>query len=689
MKTKPLTIALAGNPNSGKTTLFNAMTGARQHVASYPGVTVEIKEGRCRHRERLFTVVDLPGAYSLTAYSAEEVVARNYILDRRPDVVIDVVDASNPERNLFLATQLMELGVPLVLAFNMADLARSRGIEFELGRLSSLMGVPIVETVGYKGQGVDALLDRVLEISADPSLCKPALIPYGVEIEEELSRLQALLAVDGAVQKAPLRWTAIKLLERDPEYARMHGHPALDREVEKARARMTSIFGDAPEAVIADRRYGFISGACQESVRHTVETRHTRSDQIDAILTHNALGLPIFMALMYFVFQWTFALGAWPMDALDAFFHWMSRMVSSCWADGSQSPLRSLLVDGILGGVGGVLVFLPNILLLFLAIAFLEDSGYMARAAFIMDRMMHRMGLHGKSFIPMLIGFGCTAPAILATRMLESRRDRLTTMMVLPLISCGARLPIYALLIPAFFPPAWQGRMLWVMYMIGIALAVLGAKLLRATVFRGETAPLVMELPPYRLPTAKGLAIHMWQRGWLYVRKAGTVILGISILLWALSSFPRLPEDRRAGLSGAELRATELAYSAAGRIGKALEPVLKPMGFDGRIGTALIGAFAAKEVFVAQMGIVFSVAAEDGNPETLRAKLRESYSPLVGFCIMLFSLIGVPCMATVAATRAESSSWGWALFQFFSLTLLAYGLTTVVYQTGLLLGWGS
>jgi ferrous iron transport protein B len=685
--TKPITIALAGNPNAGKTTLFNALTGAHQHVANYPGVTVEIKEGACRHKEQVFKIVDLPGTYSLTAYSEEELEARNYILEQEPDVVIDIIDATNPERHLFLATQLMELGVPLVLAFNMNDLARARGIEFDLPQLSRLLGVPIVPTVGHKGEGVDALLDAAMALIGNPFKNKQPTVPYGDEIEKEIARLELLLpAREDLPQSA--RWTVLKLLEKDPEVTKAVADPKLLDEAEKARARITTVVGDAPEIVIADRRYGFISGACQETIRYTVEARHTTSDHIDLVLTHHVLGFPIFMGLMYLVFQLTFTLGSLPMDALDRFFQWLGTAISAWWPTGSESLLRSLIVDGIIGGVGGVLIFLPNILLLFLAIAILEDSGYMARAAFIMDRLMHKIGLHGKSFIPMLIGFGCSVPAILATRMLDSRRDRMTTMLVLPLISCGARLPIYALIIPAFFPQAWQGKMLWIIYMIGIALAVLGAKLMRSTLFRGETAPLVMELPPYRLPTWKGLLIHMGHRGWLYVQKAGTVILGISIVLWALTTFPRLPEEQKRKLPPEQQATAELMYSSAGRIGHTLEPVLKPMGFDWRIGTALIGAFAAKEVFVAQMGIVFSVSEADEHSNSLRHKLREAYTPLIGFCIMLFTLIGAPCMATVAATRSESRSWGWALFQLGGLTLLAYVITAAVYQIGQFMHWG-
>ncbi|MFH0879605.1 MAG: ferrous iron transport protein B, partial [Lentisphaerota bacterium] len=577
----------------------------------------------------------------------------------------------------------------LILAFNMADLARSRGLEFDLPLLSTLLGVPILSTIGHRGEGVHELLAKAVEI-AEGARPHPSSIFYGKELEDEIQRVEAGLRDSTLLKQvnAPLRWTAIKLLEQDREVRRLCDHPSLLEETDKARARLISILGDAPEIIIADRRYGFISGACQETVRYTVESRHTRSDQIDVVLTHPFLGFPIFLALMYGVFQLTFALGSIPMNWLDSFFRWLAALLSGLWPAGSNSLLRSLLVDGILHGVGGVLVFLPNILMLFLAIAILEDTGYMARAAFIMDRLMHRIGLHGKSFIPLLIGFGCSVPAILATRMLENRRDRLTTMMVIPLISCGARLPIYALIIPAFFPSAWHGRMLWIIYVIGIFLAILGARLLRATVFRGETLPLVMELPPYRLPTWKGVLIHMWERGWLYLRKAGTLILGLSIILWALTSFPRRPDNDRSSFTPGQWRSEQVAYSMSGRIGHALEPVLKPMGFDWRIGTALIGALAAKEVFVAQMGIVFSVGEVADEPDTLRDRLKEHYSPLIGLCVMLFTLIGTPCIATIAATRLESNSWGWALLQLGGLTLLAYVITALVYQAGCLMGLG-
>jgi len=736
MKPK-IVVALAGNPNSGKTTIFNELTGARQHVGNYPGVTVERKEGFRRHGDIELQIVDLPGTYSLTAYSAEELVARNFIIDEKPDVVVDILDASNLERNLYLAVQLMELGVPLVLAFNMSDMAKARGYEFDIEKLSRFFGARIVQTVGNKGTGMKELLDAIIETATErasntnrkegqpaadvrsakagirgPRQAAP-IMNYGREIEEEIAKIQSLLRADGSItEKYDARWLAVKLLENDKELRAKVTSPEINEQVEKSIAHIEKILGESAETAIAGARYGFISGACQKAVRSTIEIRHTISHRIDSVVTNRIIGIPVFLGLMYLVFHLTFTLADPPMEWIEGFFGWLGGVVQSWWPAGSESLLKSLLVDGIIGGVGGVIVFLPNILLLFLAIAILEDSGYMARAAFIMDRLMHKIGLHGKSFIPMLIGFGCSVPAIMATRTLGNRRDRLTTMLVIPLMSCGARLPIYALIIPAFFPQAWHAPMLWIIYMIGIAVAVLSAKLLRVTVLKGESVPFVMELPPYRMPTIKGVLIHMWERAWLYLKKAGTIILGISILLWAMTTFPGLPDEekvrfenerhtiqssfsgdeeelagRLAAIDNAEAEAA-LEYSIAGRIGHAMEPLLKPMGFDWKIGTALIGAFAAKEVFVAQMGIVYSVGEADEESETLREKLKNTYTPLVGFCIMLFCLISAPCMATIAVTRRESNSWRWALFQLGGLTLLAYLLTVLVFQAGSLFGVG-
>ncbi|OPY77955.1 MAG: Ferrous iron transport protein B [Syntrophus sp. PtaU1.Bin005] len=718
MKSK-IVVALAGNPNSGKTTIFNNLTGARQHVGNYPGVTVERKEGFLRHGDTELKIVDLPGTYSLTAYSAEELVARNFLLDEMPDVVVDILDASNLERNLYLAVQLMELGVPLVLAFNMSDMARARGYEFDIEKISRYFGARIVQTTGNKGGGMKELLDAIVLTAEErdsevdhAGKGRPPAVNYGPEIEEEIAGIEALIKMANSLNgKYDARWLAVKLLENDRELRKAVASPEVHAQIEKSAAHLEKTLGEQPETTIAGCRYGFISGVCQEAARSTIEIRHTMSDRVDAVVTNRVLGLPIFLGLMYLVFQLTFTLGDPPMGWLEALFGWMGEKMAGWWPEGSESLLKSLLVDGVIGGVGGVVVFLPNILLLFLAIAILEDTGYMARAAFIMDRLMHKIGLHGKSFIPMLIGFGCSVPAIMATRTLENRRDRLTTMMVVPLMSCGARLPIYALIIPAFFPQAWHGPMLWIIYVIGVLLAVASAKLLRLTVLKGESVPFVMELPPYRLPTLKGVLIHMWERGWLYLKKAGTIILGISILLWAMTTFPGLSAEessryekarqavamenigeeekaeKLAALDNAEKEAA-LRGSIAGNVGHALEPLLKPMGFDWKIGTALIGAFAAKEVFVAQMGIVYAMGEADEESETLRDKLKGTYSPLVGFCIMLFCLVSAPCMATIAVTRRESNSWRWALFQLGGLTLMAYVLTVIVFQTGRLLGIG-
>lgn len=681
MMSREIVIALAGNPNSGKTTLFNRLTGARQHVGNYPGVTVEKKEGRCFFDGHEVRIIDLPGTYSLTAYSMEELVARNYIIDEKPDVVVDVVDASNLERNLYLATQLIELGVPLLLAFNMSDVAAARGLRFDLQKLSRLLGVPIVPTIGHKGTGIDQLLDMAVNVALGNHDPRGVIIHYGREIDEEIEKLQNLIEVDGSLNgKYRPRWLAVKLLENDGEVRRQIVDRDMLRAVDRSRAHIHRVFGDDAEILIPERRYGFISGACQEAVASTIEIRHTMSDSIDAVVAGRLLGIPIFLGLMYLTFQLTFSLGDPVADRIEFFFAWLAGLIRDFWPGGSESPLRSLLVDGVIGGVGGVVVFLPNIMFLFLAIAILEDSGYMARAAFIMDRLMHKIGLHGKSFIPMLIGFGCSVPAIMATRTLQSRRDRLTTMLIVPLMSCGARLPIYALIIPAFFPQRWHAPVLMLIYLIGILLAVCAAKILRATVFQGESSPFVMELPPYRLPTIRGVVIHMWERARLYLRKAGTIILGISIVLWFLTSYPKT--ESGPALAPEEARAEELAHSFAGRIGHTLEPLLRPLGFDWKIGTALIGAFAAKEVFVAQMGIVYSVGDADETSESLREQLRRNYNPLVAFCIMLFCLISTPCMATFAVVRRESGSWRWAFLQLGGLTVMAYFVTFVVYQIG-------
>ena len=685
MSNKSITVALAGNPNSGKTTVFNTLTGARQHVGNYPGVTVEKKEGFRSYKGYKIRFIDLPGTYSLTAHSVEEIVTRNFIITEHPDVVVDVVDAANLERNLYLATQMLELNVPLVLALNMADLAKKQGYSFDNEKIGQFYNAPVVSTVGSKGSGIEDLLDAIIAKTQEDTDNKTdnITVRYGDDIEKELAKLEPLVTKEHSlVEKYGRRWLSLKLLEQDQELLEKgHTQEVIDAAA-KSISHLEKLHGDTPEILIAEKRYGFVSGVCEQAVKRSVEVRHEISDIVDKVLLNRVLGLPIFLAAMYLVFKLTFWVGDPFMGIIETGFERLSGFVSAFWQLGSESALKSLLVDGIIGGVGGVIIFLPNIALLFLAIAFLEDSGYMARAAFLMDRVMKKIGLHGRSFIPMIIGFGCTIPAIMGTRILDDKKSRFTTIMILPLMSCGARLPIYALIIPAFFAPKLHGFMMWLMYMIGIFLAIIIALILRKTILKGSSGIFLMELPPYRMPTIRSLVTHMCERSWLYLKKAGTVILAISIILWAMTSYPKVSDTQLVGLNDTQVQQMELQHSIAGRIGTAMEPAIKYMGFDYRTGTALIGALAAKEVFVAQMGIVFSIGETDEESQTLRDKLAQYYTPLQGFCIMLFCLISAPCVATLAICRRETNSWKWAIFQFGGLTLIAYIITVIVYQVG-------
>ena len=831
---KPLSMVLAGNPNAGKTTIFNELTGSNHHVGNYPGVTVEKKEATFVHKGSSIHLVDLPGTYSLTTSSLEEKVARDFLIHENPDVVIQVLDSASLERNLYLTVQLLELGQNVVLALNMMDVAKRKGLDIDIEMLSSLLGIPIVETVGTSGKGLEALLDKAVECAENDTTSKNSRIRYGADLGREITLIEKQLSTlkdeAGNILHTSLpekSWVAIKLLELDEEVTKdvatllENGEEILEI-VERASQRLESLYGDPSEIVIADKRYGFISGACQEAVKLTVERRHRFSDKIDDILAHRILGLPIFFLVVYCIFWVTFTLGEPGMEMIERAVSECGLWVSSFWPKGSTSLVRSLLVEGIISGVGGVLVFLPNIVLLFMGISFLEDTGYIARAAFLTDWMMHKIGLHGRSFIPLILGFGCTVPAIMATRTLESRRDRLTTMFVLPLMSCSARFPIYTLIIPAFFAPQWQAPMLWGIYFLGVVLAVIIARLLRNTVLSGSASPFVMELPIYRLPTMKGVLFHMWLRAKGYLEKAGTIILVASVIMWLIQAYPVLPQGRiqrelelsqarekyvsslnSLALKGssqalvfeflkeelllsesgkkfyvwedgykdafarfniqkeqllqshhsdslrrflgmrkalleieakyksiedepisdvaAVIRQTELDrlkagepemysmafhvlytlkpayraevvqieqkfaalqlnYSIAGRIGSFLEPVLTPIGFDKRLGTALIGAFAAKEMFVAQMGIIASVNTDDEGVTSLRQWMRSNYSPVVGVNLLIFCLIATPCMATCSVMRRESGSWRWAAFQLGGLTALAYTICFVVYQ---------
>ncbi|MGB9713060.1 MAG: ferrous iron transport protein B [Dissulfurimicrobium hydrothermale] len=695
-----ITVALAGNPNSGKTTIFNNLTGARQHVGNYPGVTVERKEGLCRHGGHEIKVIDLPGTYSLTAYSEDEVVARDAIIDERPDVVVDIIDASNLERNLYLAVEIMELGAPLVLAFNMSDIARERGYEFDIERLSRLLDAPIVQTIGNKGAGIEQLLDVAVSMAGSKGPRRDKVVDYGPEIEGEIERIQTLIEKDPALQgvagRYGARWLAVKLLENDKNVQKKVGSPELDRIVREGAARIEKLTGEHPETAIAGQRYGFISGACREAVRSTIEIRHTISDRIDAVLTNRVLGIPIFLGLLWLVFQLTFTLGGPPGEWIEGGFNWLSTLVGAILPEGY---LRSLITDGVIAGAGGVLVFVPNILMLFLAIAVLEDSGYMARVAFIMDRLMHRIGLHGKSFIPMLIGFGCNIPAIMGTRTIENERDRIVTILVNPLMSCSARLPVYTLLAGAFFAPHVAGHVIFSIYVLGVVLAIAMAKIFKKYLLPGAATPFVMELPPYRMPTLKGVLIHMWERAWLYIKKAGTIILAISIVMWFLSSFPanpQLEETYKTMIEAAhdknetralenELAEKKLEQSLAGRIGHAVAFFLQPIGLgDWKIGTALFAGFGAKEVVVATLGTLYSIGAGEEGADDLKTALQKDpfYSPLVAYTLMVFVLTYVPCMAAVAVVRRETNSWRWPLFMIGYELALAWVVSFIVYWGG-------
>ena len=703
-------VALAGNPNCGKTSLYNALTGARQHVANYPGVTVERRTGVCEVDGFTVNVTDLPGTYSLSSLSPDERVAQDE-LTASPDVVVVVADSTQLERNLVLLAQIMQTGANPVLCLNMADEARTAGQKLDLPLMEKLLGFPVVETVGHRGGGVAGLRNAIAIAAVRPVKATRRLV-LGETMDRALAAIRPLLPA-GVDPIYASDWMATRLLAGDREYTRrvagLPGGGKAIAEAERQRERIEARAGGDIAVFVTERYFGFVDGLLREARTQAprVDARQM-TDRLDAVLVHRLLGLPIFALVMYAIFWLTFTVGETPMNWIESGVHFLSVHLGALWPAGSTSLLRSLVVDGAVAGVGGVLVFLPNIVLLFLGLAFLEDTGYMARAAFLTDRLMHRFGLHGKSFIPMLSGFGCSVPGIMATRTLENPRDRLVTMLVLPLMSCGARLTIWMLLIPAFFPPAWRAPMLWFIYAVGITLALVLARLLRKTLLRGDDAPFVMELPPYRMPTLRNVLIKMGERAGMYLRRAGTTILGISILLWAATAFPkpasyRVDAEIAAGkmaeatattstASGASRlseeavsrrrAAEDLEYSIAGRIGHGLEPVFRPLGFDWKLLTAMVGAFATKEVFVAQMGIVYSIGEGDKGTEGLRAILARDYGPLVGLSMMLFLLIATPCMSTVVVTRKESGKWRYALLQLGGLTGIAYGLSLLVYQVG-------
>ena len=711
---KQINVALVGNPNCGKTSLFNLASGAHEHVGNYSGVTVDAKEGYFDFQGYHFKIVDLPGTYSLSAYSPEEIYVRKHIVEETPDVIINVVDASNLERNLYLTTELIDMNVRLVVALNMYDELEKSGSRLDNVQLSRLFGVPMVPTVCRRGEGIDNLFHTIIElyegadfIDADgkmnadiekgmidwhrkfvkdhdygmqadrsedgPRISRHIHINHGTEIEQGIAAIQVELKRNQALRdRYSTRFLAIKALEHDRDVEAIIMSLPNSGEVlsvrDREEARISSILNEDCEASITNAKYGFISGALKETYRekHRQDGRQM-TKLLDMLFTHRVWGYPIFFLIMFVMFECTFILGDYPMQWIEWLVARLSDLVSSALPAG---PVKDMLVDGVIGGVGAVIVFLPNILILYFCISIMEDSGYMARAAFIMDKIMHKMGLHGKSFIPLLMGFGCNVPAVMATRTIESPKTRLVTMLIVPLMSCSARLPLFILFAGAFFPKH-SGLALFGMYLIGIAMSVVMARLFTRFIIRGEDTPFVMELPPYRMPTAKSIFRHTWEKGRQYLKKMGGIILVASIVIWFLGYYPR----NEAYATPAE----QQENSYIGKIGKAIEPAIRPLGFDWQLGVGLLSGAGAKELVVSSLSVLYNNEAEvDGEGWTSRLGITS----LVGFCYMLFVLLYFPCVATIAAIREESGRWRWALFTVVYTTLLAWIVTFVVYQVG-------
>lgn len=722
--TQQLTIALAGNPNSGKTTIFNNLTGARQKVGNWPGVTVEKKEGKLRYKEYDLKIVDLPGTYSLTPFSIEEITARDFILNENPDIVVNIIDASNLERSLFLAIQILELGRPALFVLNMADVAEAKGIKINEKKLSQLLGLPIVFTIGNKNKGIDTLIEGAIkEVSRFNEGKESRGIRYSQEIEGCISKVETKILQSGINIDGVLRWNAIKILEDDKivkqKFQELSSSAAKNifQMSEVCRKRIYDLFEDEFEIVLTDDRYGVIAGIVKETVTNLAIKRIDMSRNIDLVLTDRFFGIPVFIFFIWAMFQLTFSLGAYPME-------WIEMVVSALSGSLDKlmppSMLKDLLLNGIIAGIGSVIIFLPNILILFFCIALFEDTGYMARAAFLMDRVMHTSGLHGKSFIPMLMGFGCTVPAIMATRTLESDKDRILTILMTPFMSCSARLPVYIVLAGSFFAER-AGTIIFSLYFTGIIIAILSGRFLRAVLFKGADAPFIMELPPYRMPMLKSLLIHMWDRSKMFLKKMSGVILIGSIIIWVLSSFPRSISytvdydekitalkfdysqmiastagqeteelNRRLNLEIEEIENKKeqerVSNSYIGKIGKGLEPIFKPIGIGWQASVALVTGFVAKEVVVSTMGVLYGVGASEG--EALEKALKKSgMTALSALSMMIFVLLYVPCFATVLTIYRETSA-KWAGFNLIYTTMVAWGMSFLVYRTGMILGLG-
>ena len=708
-RAKTINVALVGNPNCGKTSLFNFASGAHERVGNYSGVTVDAKVGRAEYEGYEFHLVDLPGTYSLSAYSPEELYVRKQLVEETPDIVINVIDASNLERNLYLTTQLIDMHVRMVCALNMYDETEERGDHIDYEKLSELFGTPMVPTVFTSGRGVKELFHQVIAVyegKEDESLqFRHIHINHGHEIEQGIKDIQEHLKnYPGLCQQYSTRYLAIKLLEGDKDVERLVQPLGDSAEIfqhrDTAAQRVKEETHNDCETAIMDAKYGFIHGALEESGYTTGDKKDTyqTTHLIDKILTNKYLGFPIFFLILLLMFTATFVIGQYPMDWIDAGVAWLGDFISQNMPDG---PVKAMLVDGVIGGVGAVIVFLPQILILYFFISYMEDSGYMARAAFIMDRLMHKMGLHGKSFIPLIMGFGCNVPAVMSTRTIESQRSRLITMLILPLMSCSARLPIYVMITGSFFALKYRSLAMLSLYVIGVLMAIVMSRLFSAFVVKGEDTPFVMELPPYRFPTWKAIGRHTWEKGKQYLKKMGGIILVASIIVWALGYFPHTDDP-----SVSNQQQQEQSY--IGRVGRAVEPVFRPMGFNWKLDVGLLAGVGAKEIVASTMGVLYSnddsfkddsnFSSESGKYVKLHEQITQDVAQLHGisyekaqpiatltaFCFLLFVLLYFPCIATIAAIKGETGSWGWALFAAGYTTALAWVVSAVVFQIGCL-----
>jgi ferrous iron transport protein B len=712
-------IALVGNPNSGKTTLFNYASRSHERVGNYSGVTVESKEASLTHKGYSIKLTDLPGTYSITEYTPEELFVRKHLTEKMPDIVINVIDSSNLERNLFLTTQLIDMNIRVVIALNMFDELTAKGIRLNYDLLGKMLGIPVIPTVAVRGSGLTDIFDKVIELFEEREpVARHIHINYGNTIEDSIASLQTEIKRNRQItDRYSSRYLAIKLLENDKTTLAIlkncSNYPEIFKLVNEEIARLEKEFQEKSETVIADAKYGFITGALKDTCETCQAEKKSDKKDLDSILTHKIWGFPIFMFIMWLMFQATFTLGSIPMDWIESGVAWLGELVKSSIPD---NAFRDLLSDGIIGGVGGVIVFLPNIIILFFFISLMEDTGYMARVSFIMDKLMHLIGLHGKSFIPLLMGFGCNVPAIMATRTLENRKDRMMTMLIIPFMSCSARLPVYVLIISAFFVK-YQGLVLLSVYLIGIVIAIILAIVLKNTIFKKMDVPFVMELPPYRIPTIRNTSRHMWFKASQYLRKMGTVILFAALVIWFLGYFPRnvsysMDYDgyidsissstyRSDSIKSAEITKLQLEKatehqenSYIGRLGHFIEPAIRPLGFDWKIGISILTGLAAKEVVIGTMGVLYQADNANGiSQSSLQDKLKEQvhtsgkmkgkkvFTPLVAYTFMLFILIYFPCVAVIAAIKKESDL-KWAVFTIIYTTGIAWLVAFGVYQIG-------